>query len=47
MDLPAYRLYPLKGRMKGFWAVTVQGQLAGDFRFAEGYAEDVDYVDYH
>jgi hypothetical protein len=23
------------------------GQLAGDFRFAEGEAIDVDYADYH
>jgi toxin HigB-1 len=28
MDLPGLRLHPLKGRLKGFWAVTVSGQLA-------------------
>jgi mRNA-degrading endonuclease YafQ of YafQ-DinJ toxin-antitoxin module len=24
MDLPGLRLHPLKGQMKGFWAVTVR-----------------------
>jgi hypothetical protein len=24
MDLPGFRLHPLKGEMKGFWAVTVR-----------------------
>jgi toxin HigB-1 len=24
MDLPGFRLHPLKGQMKGFWAVTVR-----------------------
>ncbi len=47
MDLPAYRLHPLKGRMKGFWAVTVRANWRVIFRFAEGHGEDVDYVDYH
>lgn len=28
LDLPAYRLHPLKGDLKGFWAVTVQANLA-------------------
>jgi toxin HigB-1 len=47
MDLPAYRLHPLKGRMKGLWAVTVRANWRVIFRFAEGHAEEVDYVDYH
>jgi proteic killer suppression protein len=33
MDLPSFRLHPLKGRMKGYWAVTVTCQLAGNFSF--------------
>jgi len=24
MDLPGFRLHPLKGDMRGFWAVTVR-----------------------
>ena len=47
MDLPAFRLHRLKGQMKGFWAVTVRANWRVIFRFAEGQAEDVDYVDYH
>jgi len=41
------RLHPLKGEMKGFWAVTVRANCRVIFRFAEGDALDVDYVDYH
>lgn len=47
MDLPGYRLHPLKGDLKGFWGVTVRANWRVIFRFVEGHAEDVDYVDYH
>jgi proteic killer suppression protein len=47
MDLPGFRLHPLKGQLKGFWAVIVRANWRVIFRFVEGYAEDVDYVDYH
>jgi len=47
MDLPGFRLHPLKGPMKGLWGVTVRANWRVIFRFAEGHAEDVDYVDYH
>lgn len=47
MDLPGYRLHPLKGELKGFYAVTVQANWRVIFRFAEGDALDVDLVDYH
>ena len=47
MDLPGFRLHPLKGQMAGFWAVTVRANWRIIFRFADGGAEDVDYVDYH
>ena len=46
MDLPGFRLHPLKGQMRGFWAVTVRANWRVIFRFGDG-AEDVDYVDYH
>ncbi|MGH9605601.1 MAG: type II toxin-antitoxin system RelE/ParE family toxin [Terracidiphilus sp.] len=46
MDMPGFRLHPLKGGMKGFWAVTVRANWRVIFRFDDG-AEDVDYVDYH
>ena len=47
MDLPGFRLHPLRGSLKGFWAVTVRANWRVIFRFAEGDALDVDYVDYH
>jgi proteic killer suppression protein len=46
MDLPGFRLHPLRGASKGFWAVTVRANWRVIFRF-DGDAEDVDYVDYH
>jgi toxin HigB-1 len=46
MDLPGFRLHPLKGQMKGFWAVIVRANWRVIFRFDDG-ATDVDYVDYH
>ncbi len=47
MDLPGSRLHPLKGELKGFHAVTVRANWRVIFRFEDGHAEDVDYVDYH
>ena len=47
MDLPGFRLHPLKGDRKGFWAVTVRGNWRVIFRFVESDAFEVDYVDYH
>ena len=47
LDLPGFRLHPLKGEFKGFWAVTVRANWRVIFRFADGEASDVEYVDYH
>ncbi len=47
MDLPGYRLHPLKGNMKGFWAVSVSENWRILFRFEAGHACDVDLMDYH
>ena len=47
MDLPGFRLHPLKGSLKGFWAVTVRANWRVIFHFADGDVHDVDYVDYH
>lgn len=47
LNQPTFRLHPLKGRLKGFWAVTVRANWRIIFRFAEGRASDVDLVDYH
>ena len=47
MDLPGFRLHPLKGEWKGYWAVTVRANWRVIFRFADGDALDLDYLDYH
>lgn len=47
MDLPGFRLHPLKGELRGFHAVTVRANWRVVFRFMDGGADDVDYVDYH
>ena len=47
VDLPGFRLHPLRGELTGFYAVTVRANWRLIFRFYDGYAEDVDYVDYH
>ena len=47
MDLPGFRLHPLRGALKGRWAVSVSGNWRVTFRFEDGHAVDVDYVDYH
>jgi len=47
MDLPGFRLHPLKGELKGLWAVTVRANWRVIFRFADADAFEVDYVDYH
>lgn len=47
MDLPGFRLHALKGKRKGHWAISVSGNWRVTFRFEEGHAVEVDYVDYH
>ena len=47
MNRPSLRLHPLKGDWKGFWAVTVRANWRIVFRFEDGNALDVDFVDYH
>ena len=47
MELPGYRLHPLKGERRGQWSVRVSGNWRIVFRFVEGEAVDVDLIDYH
>jgi proteic killer suppression protein len=47
MDLPGFRLHPLKGELEGFWAVTVRANWRVIFRLVAGDVLDVDYIDYH
>ncbi len=46
MDLPGFNLHALKGRLKGFMAVTVRANWRVIFRFVEGHAFEVNYLDY-
>ena len=47
VNQPTFRLHPLKGALKGFWAITVRANWRIIFRFADGRASDVDLIDYH
>ncbi len=47
MDIPGYRLHPLKGRMKGRWSISVSGNWRLTFEFEDGNVNILDYEDYH
>ena len=47
MDIPGFKLHPLKGRLKGRWSVSVSGNWRITFEFREGNAYVLDYEDYH
>jgi proteic killer suppression protein len=47
LNLPGYRLHPLKGDLKGFWSVTVRANWRIMFRFDGADAFDVELIDYH
>ena len=47
MDIPGFRLHPLKGEMLGRWAITVSGSWRVTFEFRDGNAHVLDYEDYH
>lgn len=47
MDIPGFRLHPLKGERKGLWSVSVSGNWRITFEFRDGNAYIVNYEDYH
>lgn len=47
MDLPGFRLHALTGSLRGHYAVRVSANWRVTFRFEDGDAVDVDYIDYH
>jgi toxin HigB-1 len=47
MNLPGWRLHPLKGELRGCWSVWVSGNWRLTFRFVGVDVELVDYQDYH
>ena len=47
MDIPGFRLLPLKGELRGRWSITVNGNWRVTFEFRDGNAYVLDYEDYH
>jgi toxin HigB-1 len=47
LNIPRYRLHPLKGDLKGLWSVTVRANWRIIFRFEGTDASDVELIDYH
>ena len=47
MDVPGWRLHPLKGNKKTLWAIFVNKNWRIVFKFEDGHAYVVNYEDYH
>jgi toxin HigB-1 len=47
MNVPGFRLHPLKGESKGRWSVWVNANWRLTFEFKDGHAYILDYEDYH
>lgn len=47
MNIPGFRLHPLKGGERGRWSIWVNGNWRLTFEFRDGNAYVLDYEDYH
>ncbi|MNY68097.1 Plasmid maintenance system killer protein [compost metagenome] len=47
LDLPGWRLHPLRGELAQYWSLSVSGNWRVIFRFSGSDIELVDYLDYH
>ena len=47
MDIPGFRLHPLKGSGHRRWSIWVNGNWRVTFEFENGNALILDYEDYH
>ena len=47
MDVPGYRLHPLKGRARNRWSISVSGNWRLTFEFRDGNAYVLNYEDYN
>lgn len=47
MNIPGYRLHPLKGKLKGRWSIKVSGNWRLTFEYKDGDVYVLDYEDYH
>ncbi|MCH2454649.1 type II toxin-antitoxin system RelE/ParE family toxin [Idiomarina piscisalsi] len=47
LDIPGYRLHPLKGVRKDIWSIAVSGNWRLTFEFRDGHVYLLNYEDYH
>ena len=47
LDIPGYRLHPLKGQREGVWSIRVSANWRLAFEFVDGNVYILDYEDYH
>ncbi len=47
MNIPGFRLHPLKGSEKSRWSIWVNGNWRLTFEFVNGDVHILDYEDYH
>ncbi len=47
MDIPGFKLHPLKGSERGRWSISVSGNWRLTFEFTDGDVHILDYEDYH
>ena len=47
MDFPGSNFHPLKGSYKDYYSVHVNGNWTVIFTFEDGYASNIDLIDYH
>ncbi len=47
MDIPGFKLHPLKGSDMGRWSVWVNGNWRVTFELRDGQVFVLDYEDYH
>jgi toxin HigB-1 len=47
LNFTTFRLHALKGDLKNYWSMSVNGNWRIIFRFEDGNIFDVDLVDYH
>ena len=47
MNIPGFRLHPLKGQFKDRWSISVNANWRLTFEFREGHGYILDSEDYH
>lgn len=47
MDIPGFRLHPLRGAKTSRWSIWVNGNWRLTFEFSEGHVHRLDYEDDH